>query len=468
MKPTNRIEFILVAVAMGIFLTFTETISGTTQKTAGAANESIEQEMADAFHQPFKTCRSQKHLHLLSLLEENIYPAHFIVSADSIESLIHPVKGGKNIQKNFILNVILFALSENSDKKKACAALQTAATIALYHMKEPETALRLYKIGEQKSCSSAKDSLAVVQEFLKTDLQILRLLNENYVQKDAGGKKEYIELLESELHTHPNARLKNEAMKRIGDVAFLLHDDQTLLKYYQAIAKNPHFALSPTVLFRIKTAKNILLRKRLWIVCGLGYFIALLVLIIGIVRGNGLDLRFFVKRTLVFLLAYIIFAFAIIWLDDKFSPGSLLKWLGVQGITLNKPILSLGLSSMLPRSLMVKIMALGFVPVLYALILASFRRTFSKILLLVGIIMIMSASWLHFSLSTIFDAKMKTNGFYTGTRFYFRGALDDLIDKNPGALLKAVKNAPKEDKEKVMEMIRDHGKKAAQSDLKTE
>ncbi|NOY61255.1 MAG: hypothetical protein GXO75_20275, partial [Calditrichaeota bacterium] len=61
------------------------------------------------------------------------------------------------------MNVILFALSESSDKERACAALQTAAAIALYDMKEPETALRLLKIGEQQACPSAKDSLAVVQ-----------------------------------------------------------------------------------------------------------------------------------------------------------------------------------------------------------------------------------------------------------------------------------------------------------------
>ncbi|NOY60869.1 MAG: hypothetical protein GXO75_18325, partial [Calditrichaeota bacterium] len=54
------------------------------------------------------------------------------------------------------------------------------------------------------------------------------------------------------------------------------------------------------------------------------------------------------------------------------------------------------------------------------------------------------------------------NGFYTGTRFYFRGALDDLIDKNPGVLLRAVQNAPKEDREKVMEMIREHEKKGSE------
>lgn len=468
MKTTNRIAFILAAVAMGIFMTFTETISRTTQKTDGALNKSIEQEMAGAFHQPFKTCRSQKHLHILSMLEENIYPAHFIVSADSIESLIHPVKGGKNIQKNFILNVILFALSENSDKQKACTALQTAATIALYHMREPETALRLYKIGEQKLCSSAKDSLAVVQNFIKTDSQILRLLNENYVQKDAGGKKEYIELLEHELHVHPNAKLKDEAMKRIGDVAFLLHDDHTLLKYYQAIAKNPHFAFSPTVLFRIKMAKNIILRKRLWIVCGLGYFIALLVLVIRLVRGNGFDLQFFIKRTLIFLLAYIILAFVIITIDNKFAPGVLLKWLDVEGITLNRPILPLGLMSMLPRSLLIKIFAIGFISVLYALILASFHRSFSKILMLFAIIMIMSASWLHFSLGNVFDAGMKANGFYTGMHFYFRGKLDDLVEQNPKALLKAVEDAPKEDRDKVKQMILDHQKKVKDGILKTE
>lgn len=139
-------------------------------------------------------------------------------------------------------------------------------------------------------------------------------------------------------------------MKRIGDVAFLLHDDKTMLKYYRAVVKYPHFASSSTLLFRIKTAKNSILRRRLWIVCGLAYFIALLVLVIRLVRGNGFALQFFIKRTLIFLFAYIILAFAIIWLDEKFSPGSLLKWLGMQGITLDRPILPLGLLSILPRS----------------------------------------------------------------------------------------------------------------------
>lgn len=189
MKIIKKIAFVLFAVSMGTLPILGETQAGTTQNHAPVAADSIEQEMAEAFYHPFKTCRAKKHLHLLSLLEENIYPAHFIISADSIESLIRPVKDGKNIQKNFILNVLLFALSENNDKEKACTALQTAATIALYHMREPKTALRLYKIGEQKSCSSAKDSLAVVQNFIKTDSQILLLLNENYVQKDAKSKK---------------------------------------------------------------------------------------------------------------------------------------------------------------------------------------------------------------------------------------------------------------------------------------
>jgi len=421
----------------------------------------IDKLAVEAFKDPFRFCRANKHLLLISLFENKRFSLNFFLTADSLESLIQPVENKRNIQKYFIYNLLLFGITTTREvANRPCTALNTAAKIAFYEMDEPQTAHSLYKIASQIGCKTAQDSLLKMENYLERNLELNKLLKVNYLQKTEDEKKDYFKELEQVLKKHPNSELSQRANIRLGDIAFILKDYRKMRKYYtRAFDNNPNVVLSAPIASRLKIGNNIILRQNLIYFIGTIYLIIIVSLILRLIRGKGFDYSFFLKRTVILLLVYLVLAFLFLYIDNNYAQKQITTILVENQKAFRKPVMTLGFLDILPMNILTTGLIIGFLPALYTLFHISFNRNYIRILLLLKTILLATALWFHFALHFIYNDKMETAGLFAQHRFFFKGKIDSAIKKHPEKLLKAVQNSPEKERKKIETLIKSHNKK---------
>jgi len=430
-----------------------------------------EKEMAAAFEQPFRYCRQKRHLDLIALIQKNYIPKTFVtkiklhnqstqkrsITADLLAGLIRPVKGRRNIQKYFVYNLLLYALSRPENREYTCPALIQAATIAFRKLQEPRTARLIYELSHPDSCNAISDSLSKLDNYLAHSLEIHDLLRVNYLRKDALEKQAYLKELELVLKQYPDTELKKETLRRIGDVAYLLQDYSTMMEHYQEVLKiAPQLEKSTPIGFRLYIANALLLRKRLGYFCAGIYFIVLIILLVRAWCSRSFEFRFFGKKLLIAGGIYLVAAFAIILLDQKTTPAHLYQLQAAGEIAYQKPLVPFGFQDILPDEIFLTALIVGFIPILYALIYISFKKQPSRIGLIFLILLLTSACWTHFALEFVYDTRMQPRGFFSGTHFYFRGELDQIIENSADKILEAAEKIPEPDRTKLKELIKTH------------
>ena len=423
----------------------------------------IDNEILKAYKSPFPYCRSKQHLTLLHLLERNYFPSQFIISADSLENLIEPVVATKNIQKNFINNILLFSLTQSESSDRSCNALIRAAGIAQHNMYDPELALTVYELAEKNGCNAAQDSIKFVKKFMFDNNQILHVLNVNYLQKNTTELQDYYKVLEKSLYEYSKSDLLDEVRLRLGDIAYILKNNKGIVKYYsQVLDNNLDSEKAKEISSRCDLALGKIHHQQLFFLLIVGYILSLFIMIFRLKNGQGFDTACFIKNTVILLFIYSLLSILVLVLDQKLSAGFLSSWLQSEKVVLKDPIILLHFYEILPQKIFINMLLLGFIPVLYALFYISFKKSHSKILLLSSLLILVSSIWVHFSLNYIFDDSMKPKGFMTTSRFYFNGNIDLIIDKDPNILINAVKNEPDEVKMKVKRMIEKHQAKKSE------
>jgi len=431
------------------------------QTDKDVAEIDIDRLAVEAFKDPFRFCRANNHLRLISVFEKRRFLKNFFLTADSLELLIQPVENKRNIQKNFIYNLLLFGQTATQESEiRPCTALNTAATIAFYEMDEPQTAQSLYEIALQTGCKTAQDSIVKMKGYLERNLELNKLLKVNYLQKTEDEKKEYNKELEQALRKHRDSELSQRVNIRIGDIAFILKDYRKMHKYYKrAFENNPNKELSTQIVSRMKIGSAIILRQNLVYFIGIVYLLILVSMILRLIRGKGFDYSFFIKRAAILLLVYLVLAFLFLYIDNNYAQKQITTIMTENQKAFRKPVMTLGFLDILPMNILTTGLIIGFLPAFYALFYISFNRSFSRTWLLLKTIFLATALWFQFALHFIYNDKMVTTGLFAQHRFFFKGKIDSAIKKHPDKLLKAVQNCPEKERKKIETLIKNHNKK---------
>jgi hypothetical protein len=394
-----------------------------------------------AFADPHGFYSRGGHKVLIRLLEANPDAAVSAPDPDQLEQLFISAQSGSDPVALLMYGLLLAIQSRNSAPEQSCDALAQASSVLFERLKEPELALTLARIRAQRPCPGGREAMHRIEAYLKNDHSVAVLLAEPWYDKTEDERLAYARSLEHALGKHPQTTLRLDASRRIGDVYYDLEKHRVMRRWYrEVLAIDSSLARQTPIGYRIEVADKRIIRENLHVLFLLLYLMIGLYLLGRISRSwRTFDITSAGRSLGICLVLYALVVVAVYLIDSRLFPTTLssVTYSGEFEYPLTKPIVAFGAldRDFSPESALM--LVVGFAPVLLAVVYTSFRRGYSRPVLLAMVLLTACTAWSHFVVATAFDAAMSPSAIFNRGRLYYNGELEELLLENPRKVLRA-------------------------------
>jgi hypothetical protein len=265
----------------------------------------------------------------------------------------------------------------------------------------------------------------------------------------------YIALCEKAAIQYSKSSQNSRLFQRIGDAYYeldMLHYATKWEKWYgRAISLEPGLKKETPIGYRLQEYARIAFCRNLIYISYSGYLLIGLILLFRIIRNlRSFDMRFFIKKTAIFMMLYAALSVVVLALDlfslrqtinsisteqlkenPTHFPGAIIS--PVAGVV--APLFPLGIINS-PKIYIVFI--LGLLPVLMAVFYSSFQKAYNRWRLSTGIIIFSLSLWLNFIVISGTDELYNSNMILVKSRILFLGKEPEkLLIVNPTKALRA-------------------------------
>lgn len=403
--------------------------------------EKVERAMREALADPYEFYESGKHQRLIGMVERNGTAMSTVIPVDTLGQLIAGAQRNRNSVLLYVLNLLQGIQSRHDSPERFCSALTTAATTLFERLHDPLTALRLLRLPAVQSCPRVPVSIQRMEKYLKHDRGIDRLLDEPWYDMSERDRRSYARRLADELAAHPETSLRIKALRRIGDVYYNLEMFRDMRTWYRKVVSlDSTLARETPIGYRLQEGGKRIMGDNLRILF-IGVYVAVaLVLLTRVIRAWGtFDGIFFVTSLGIFMAAYAAMVTIVFAVDARLFPqlaDSLKR--GVEyPVPLTRPVIPftvMDTSILLTAAL---VCGLGLLPIVLAAFYASFRKPFSRLLLLTLVLLTAVSGWGHFFLCRAYDEFMHPTAIVSHGRVILDGELETLLVEDPRKVLVA-------------------------------